>query len=252
MKGLLMSGLFALMGLATVIPVAVAQQSQPLMIDFQTQGCGRFRQAAYFRTEFHFVNICYGEANLQMVVTDADGLGRERMAATQEGDRFVGTSDRNIAYSIDAKQFSIQLPGQTLYTEKVLEVSNNQSVATPPKAQILRGTVTYRQRIALPPNAVVEVKLVDVSRADAPAITIAEQTIQTNGKQVPIPFTLSFDPNQINPKYRYAVQARITVDGTLRWINTTQYAVLTQGNPKTNVEVVVNSVPSSSSRNSLK
>ena len=40
------------------------------------------------------------------------------------------------------------------------------------------GTISYRQRIALTPTAVVEVKLLDVSRAGAQAITIAEQTIK--------------------------------------------------------------------------
>ena len=40
------------------------------------------------------------------------------------------------------------------------------------------GSVTYRERIALPPTAVVQVRLVDVSRADAPAVLIAEQVIR--------------------------------------------------------------------------
>ena len=37
---------------------------------------------------------------------------------------------------------------------------------------LLMGTVTYLQRIALPPTAVVEVQLQDVSLADAPATVI--------------------------------------------------------------------------------
>ncbi len=40
------------------------------------------------------------------------------------------------------------------------------------------GSITYRERIALPPSAVVAVKLVDVSLADAPAVLIAEQIIR--------------------------------------------------------------------------
>src|SRR5258708_34753519 len=44
---------------------------------------------------------------------------------------------------------------------------------------VVTGTVTYRQRIALPRQAVVQVQLLDVSKADAPAIVIAEQTIET-------------------------------------------------------------------------
>jgi hypothetical protein len=37
---------------------------------------------------------------------------------------------------------------------------------------MITGTVTYRERIALPPTAVIKVQLVDVSRADAPAVVI--------------------------------------------------------------------------------
>ena len=49
------------------------------------------------------------------------------------------------------------------------------------------GTVTYRERIALTPEAMVEVQLLDVSIADASAKLIAEQTIKPQ-HQVPIPF----------------------------------------------------------------
>lgn len=103
------------------------------------------------------------------------------------------------------------------------------------------GTVTYLPRIALPPNAVVEVQLVDVSRADAPAITLASQSTITGGRQVPIPFELVYNPDQVDPRMSYAVQARITVDGQLQFINTRHFAVNLQGQPSP-VEVVVDPV----------
>jgi uncharacterized lipoprotein YbaY len=49
------------------------------------------------------------------------------------------------------------------------------------------GTVTYRERMALTPDAFVTVQIQDVSLADAPASTIGEQVIRNPG-QVPIPF----------------------------------------------------------------
>ncbi|MFM7427399.1 MAG: YbaY family lipoprotein [Elainella sp.] len=110
----------------------------------------------------------------------------------------------------------------------------------------MTGTVTYRARIALPPNATVEVKLLEVSRLDAPAVTLAEQTIPTEGQQVPFAFALSYDPSQIDPRYTYVVRARILVDGQLRWTSTTTYQVITRGNPS-QVEVVVEPVASTSS-----
>jgi putative lipoprotein len=49
------------------------------------------------------------------------------------------------------------------------------------------GTLTYRERIALPPGAVAEVWLLDTSLADAPSVEIAHQRIDDPGNP-PIPF----------------------------------------------------------------
>jgi putative lipoprotein len=46
---------------------------------------------------------------------------------------------------------------------------------------VVTGSVSYRERIALPPDAVVKVQLSDVSRQDAPAPLIAETTVQPEG-----------------------------------------------------------------------
>lgn len=107
---------------------------------------------------------------------------------------------------------------------------------------ILTGTVTYLQRVALPPGSVIDVQLQDVSRADAPAQILASQTITTAGENVPIPFTLSYDPAQVDERFTYALSVSITTDGQLRWINTQQYAVLTRGAPLSEVEVVLQPV----------
>jgi len=64
---------------------------------------------------------------------------------------------------------------------------------------MVTGTVTYRERIALPPTAVITGQLVDVSRADAPAVVIGEQVIHSSGQ--------------------------------LRFINDQHYAVVTRGAP---------------------
>jgi putative lipoprotein len=80
-------------------------------------------------------------------------------------------------------------------------------------------------RLALPPQAVIKVQLVDVSKADAPAEVIAEQVINANGRQVPFAFSLLYDPAAINPGRTYALQARIEVDGQLWFTNTSRYPV---------------------------
>ena len=107
------------------------------------------------------------------------------------------------------------------------------------------GTVTYRERIALPPTAVIKVQLVDVSRADAPAIVLGEQVTHAAGNQVPFAFEIQFDPARIEANYSYAVQARIEEDGKLQFISDRRYAVITGGAP-THVDIVLRSVGTSS------
>jgi len=88
----------------------------------------------------------------------------------------------------------------------------------------LTGEATYRERIALPPNAVLSVELADVSLADAPATVIGQRKIVPAG-QVPIKFEIGFDPTAIKPGRTYALQARITVDGRLLFITDTRHQV---------------------------
>lgn len=110
--------------------------------------------------------------------------------------------------------------------------------------KVLEGTVAYRERIALPEGSVITVSLNDVSRADAPADTIASQTITTNGENVPIAFALAYSPAAIESTHTYALSARITVHGQLRWITTDHVAVLTNNAPRTNVDLLLEGVSS--------
>ena len=94
--------------------------------------------------------------------------------------------------------------------------------ASEPGSATLTGTVTYRERIALPPDSRVIVSIEDVSLADAPSVTIAQNQIATAGQQVPISFALSYDRARIQPGRRYAVSARILDrQGKLAWITDT-------------------------------
>uniref|UniRef100_A0A9E8CSJ3 META domain-containing protein n=1 Tax=Bosea sp. NBC_00436 TaxID=2969620 RepID=A0A9E8CSJ3_9HYPH len=109
--------------------------------------------------------------------------------------------------------------------------------ATPALAapRVLRGTVFYRERMALPPTAMIEVALVDISLADAPSRTIARTRL--SGRGIPARWTLRFDDRRIEPRNRYALQARITDRGQLLFINTTQHTVLASGPDDTEILV---------------
>jgi len=97
-----------------------------------------------------------------------------------------------------------------------------------PSTASITGTVAYRERIALSPEAVVEVSLLDVSRQDVEATVIARQTIANPG-QVPVNFELEYDTQDIDEHMSYAISARISEGGDLRFVSDTHTPVLTRG-----------------------
>ena len=106
------------------------------------------------------------------------------------------------------------------------------------------GSILYRERIALGPDAVVEVKLVDVSLADAPSKTIGEITIVDAG-QVPISFEIEYDPEAIDERFTYIIQAKIYERGELRFVTASHYPVLTRDSASHDLDIVLEMVASS-------
>ena len=104
-------------------------------------------------------------------------------------------------------------------------------------AGLITGSVSYRERIALPADAVIHVALLDVSLMDVAAKLIAEKTI-TPRHQVPVPFALEFDPQDIDERMTYAVRATIRSAGKLVFTTDRSYRVLTRGRPD-HVELVL-------------
>ena len=90
------------------------------------------------------------------------------------------------------------------------------------------GTLMYRERMALPPDAVAEVWLLDTSLADVPAVEIAYQRIEGPGNP-PIPFVLEYDAQQIREGMQYSVRATIRHADRLLFTSDTHYPVLTRG-----------------------
>ena len=100
------------------------------------------------------------------------------------------------------------------------------------QSSTVTGSVAYRERLALPSDAVIDVQLIDTSVADIATQTVAEALINAEGRQVPVPFTLTYDPAKIVPANRYSVRATIrSGDGMLMFSSTQAYPVLTHGAP---------------------
>ena len=105
------------------------------------------------------------------------------------------------------------------------------------------GTAAYRERILLPPGHVLTVRLEDVSLADAPSRTLAEQVTPLEGRGPPYAFNLTYDPSEIRANHSYAVRAEIRdPDGRLRFTTDTRHSVITGGAPM-NVDVMMVAVP---------
>lgn len=103
----------------------------------------------------------------------------------------------------------------------------------------LEITASYRERIAVPPDAQLEVQLFDVTRADASATRIASQRFAMSG--VPITVSLTYDPAIIDTERRYALKAELWSGGKQVFRTTRQYSVL-DGVANDSVDVLLSMV----------
>jgi copper homeostasis protein (lipoprotein) len=76
------------------------------------------------------------------------------------------------------------------------------------------GTAAYRERMMLPPDAVFEAQLQDISRADAPAEVLGRARLDPAG-QPPFRFEIAYDDAAVERRGRYAVRATVTRQGQL-------------------------------------
>ncbi|OBU18563.1 hypothetical protein AYY19_01450 [Photobacterium aquimaris] len=84
----------------------------------------------------------------------------------------------------------------------------------------LEVSVIYLDRRMLPPGAVLNVALEDVSLADAASVTLSTESMDIAGAP-PYPVTLNYDANKIKANHRYNVRATVKVDNKLIMTSTT-------------------------------
>ena len=113
--------------------------------------------------------------------------------------------------------------------------------ARPAAVASVTGTATYRERMALPPGAVFEAVIEDISKADAPSVVLGRTEVTSI--QVPVPFTIAYDPAKLDPRARYSVRTRILVEGRLWFTSDTVHPVLRDAGD-TRVEIVMRRVAS--------
>ncbi|MCG9720921.1 YbaY family lipoprotein [Shewanella sp. Isolate7] len=95
--------------------------------------------------------------------------------------------------------------------------------ATPNASVEIQGEVWFKERIALPPAAVLSVQIQDVSLMDAPAVVLA--AFERDDVTTPAPFTFVIPRDQFEAGHTYSVGAKISLDGKLMFINTQSYPI---------------------------
>lgn len=108
-------------------------------------------------------------------------------------------------------------------------------------AAVVTVTALYRERIMLPPGHVLNVRIEDVSLADAPARLMAEASEPVVGAP-PYRVVLAFSGAEVDPRHIYAARAEIRdASGALVFTTDTHYPVLTHG-PPASTEIVLKAV----------
>ena len=92
--------------------------------------------------------------------------------------------------------------------------------------------------VELPEGAVVTVRLLDISLADAASVTLGEQVIR-GAQGLPLQFRVAYDEEDIDEHNDYSLQATVRHQGRLLYINDTVHTVLSRGYPEdSNIEVI--------------
>lgn len=100
----------------------------------------------------------------------------------------------------------------------------SQDGITRPLRPMISGTVMYRERMALPPDAVLTVRLLDISRPDLPPLVLADKSIFGPGNP-PIAFEIPYTAGAIREGLRFTLEARIEVAGKLTFYSMAAHPV---------------------------
>mgnify|MGYP002780677137 CR=1 FL=1 len=91
---------------------------------------------------------------------------------------------------------------------------------------VITGSVGYLERIAMPPGMQVEIELLDIAKAGAPATVVSRQAFTLQGRQMPIPFRFELARSDLPPTGRFSMSARLRDSaGSIQWRTTSIHSV---------------------------
>jgi len=106
----------------------------------------------------------------------------------------------------------------------------------------ITGDIRFELPQPVPADATLVVTLVDVSRQDVAARTVAEERIQPVGAS-PVDFLISYDPADLLDGVDFAIGVRLQQGDKLLAINDTRVSVLGRSGEKGPVSITLKAVP---------
>ena len=115
-------------------------------------------------------------------------------------------------------------------------------VTAPPEAQVvLQGSITYPEKVAMAPDVVVRITVVDLTN-DGDTSVVTSTDLLPEGKQVPLPYRLQAKRSLFKTGHRYQVNVRITEGKVLRFITKKAHPLDIDRVPA-RFDILVNAVP---------
>jgi putative lipoprotein len=91
------------------------------------------------------------------------------------------------------------------------------------------GTVTYRERMMLPPHSLLHVTLTDETASGGKGLIVAEESTDLGEQGPPYAFDLRMNAGAFQASHRYSVRASISSDGHPFFASMEGTPVLTEG-----------------------
>lgn len=109
---------------------------------------------------------------------------------------------------------------------------------------VITGNLSLPTNTTLPDDAILTVRLEDVSLADAPSKLVGNRIIPVGGQTTPISWRVYYPGAIIDTRNRYNISAVISFANQLQYRTTNYYGVISGGMPSTiNIEVVASNPP---------
>ena len=109
-------------------------------------------------------------------------------------------------------------------------------------AGVITGEVRFVREVDLPEGAVVTVRLLDTSLADASAVELGRHVI-ADADRLPVRFRIEYDRDQVSEGAEYSLSAAVRLGDDLLYVNDTVHTVLTRGAPRNRDVAVISTNP---------